>query len=49
MVLDQKDEPRDLGYPSSVELDGGQILSVWYERLPGDDLASLQAARWSLL
>ncbi len=47
MVLDEKPLGRDLGYPSSVELAAGSILSVWYERLPGDTFASVQAARWT--
>lgn len=48
MVLDEKPVARDLGYPSSVELDDGSIYSVWYEKLPGDALASVQGAHWSL-
>ena len=48
MVLDEKPVVRDLGYPSSVELADGSILSVWYELLPADTLASLQTAHWSL-
>lgn len=48
LVLDAKDERRDLGYPSTVELADGRLVSVWYERLPGDVNASLQAATWSL-
>ena len=47
MILDEKPPARDLGYPSSVELEDGSILSVWYEKLPGDALASVQAAHWS--
>jgi sialidase-1 len=47
MVLDEKPTGRDLGYPSSVELTDGSILSVWYEVLPSDTLASVQAAHWS--
>ena len=46
MVLDEKPEPRDLGYPSTVELADGSLVSVWYEQLPGETLASVQAARW---
>ena len=48
IILDEKPAARDIGYPSSVELADGSILSVWYERLPNDTLASVQAARWSL-
>jgi len=48
MVLDEKPEPRDLGYPTTVELDDGTLVSVWYERLPGQMLAGLQMCRWRL-
>ena len=48
MVLDEKPEPRDLGYPSTVELEDGSLLSVWYEKLPADTLASVRAAHWSV-
>lgn len=48
LVLDEKPVARDLGYPSSVELDDGSIYSVWYEKLPGDAQASVQGAHWSL-
>jgi hypothetical protein len=47
MILDEKPEARDIGYPASVELADGSILSVWYERLPGNTLASVQSAHWS--
>lgn len=48
MILDEKPVVRDLGYPSTVELADGSLLSVWYERLPGSAYATVQAARWSL-
>ncbi len=48
MILDEKPEPRDLGYPSTVELEDGSLLSVWYEHLPADTMASVQACRWRL-
>jgi hypothetical protein len=38
----------DLGYPSTVELDGGQFLTVWYESLKGSPHAVLRQARWSV-
>jgi hypothetical protein len=38
----------DLGYPSTVELDGGHLLTVWYESLKGSAHAVLRQARWSL-
>ncbi len=36
----------DLGYPSTVELDDGTLLSVWYERLKTSPMAVLRQARW---
>lgn len=36
----------DLGYPSTVELEGGDLLTVWYEQLAGHPRAALRQARW---
>ncbi len=38
----------DLGYPSTVELADGTLLSVWYERMKESDKAVLRQARWRL-
>jgi len=38
----------DLGYPSTVELDDGQLLTVWYERMEGSKMAVLRQSRWEL-
>lgn len=38
----------DLGYPSTVELEGGQFITVWYELPRGSLHAVLRQARWSL-
>ena len=39
----------DLGYPASVELPGGDILTVYYQKLnPGDKKCSLLYTRWQL-
>ena len=48
MVLDEKPVGRDLGYPATAELDDGTLVSIWYEKLPDDTLATIQMARWSL-
>lgn len=37
----------DLGYPSTVELTGGALLTVWYERIQSSPKAVLRIARWS--
>lgn len=38
----------DLGYPCSVELADGSILTVYYQRLPGDTATSFLYTRWTL-
>lgn len=38
----------DLGYPSTVELNDGSLLSVWYEKLAGSPQAVLRQAHWRL-
>lgn len=38
----------DLGYPSTVELADGTLLTIWYELLQGSSLAVLRQARWKL-
>ena len=39
----------DLGYPSTVQLDDGSLVSVWYERMKDSPYAQLRQARWELL
>jgi hypothetical protein len=38
----------DLGYPSTVELADGTLLTVWYELLKGTQRAALRQAKWKL-
>lgn len=38
----------DLGYPSTVELADGTLLTVWYELLAGSSRAVLRQAKWKL-
>ena len=38
----------DLGYPSTVELADGSLLTVWYETMKEPKLAVLRQARWKL-
>lgn len=38
----------DLGYPSTVALSDGTLLSVWYERMKTSPLAVLRQAHWRL-
>lgn len=38
----------DLGYPSTVELADGKLVTVWYELMKGSTRAVLRMARWPL-
>lgn len=38
----------DQGYPSTVELSNGDLLTVYYQKVPGDDYCSVLYTRWSL-
>jgi len=38
----------DLGYPSTVELDNGTLLTVWYELVKDAKLAVLRQAKWRI-
>lgn len=38
----------DLGYPSTVELPDGSLVTVWYELMAGTTNAVLRQARWLL-
>ena len=38
----------DLGYPCTVELDDGLLVTVWYERMADSPYAVLRQAVWSL-
>jgi hypothetical protein len=49
MILWGEGKSSDLGYPSTVELDDGSLLSVWYERMAGGKNAVLRQARWRIV
>ncbi len=38
----------DLGYPATVELDDGSLLTVYYQRIDGDAFPCIQYTIWSL-
>ncbi len=38
----------DLGYPSTVELADGSLVTVWYERMAASTMAVLRQAHWKL-
>jgi hypothetical protein len=48
LILSDDGANTDLGYPSSVQLDDGTIVSVWYEKLDGNPNAVLRQARWRI-
>jgi sialidase-1 len=48
MLLSSEGFSGDLGYPSTVELANGDLLTVWYELLRESPRAVLRQARWSL-
>ena len=45
-IILSEDGSGDLGYPSTVQLDDGTLVSVWYEVLKGSPNAVLRQARW---
>ena len=48
IVISEEAPTWDLGYPSSVELSDGSILTVYYQRYPGDDFTSVLQTKWEL-
>ena len=48
MILSGDGIAGDLGYPSTVELGDGSLLTVWYESMKEPKLAVLRQARWSI-
>lgn len=47
-ILDDRQKNADLGYPASVEIAGGEILTVYYQRYENDSKTSILSSRWSL-
>jgi hypothetical protein len=48
MVISDDGAGGDLGYPATVELPDGQLLTVWYEALKSSPRAVLRQARWQI-
>ena len=48
MILSGDGIGGDLGYPSTVELPDGTLLTVWYEKMAEQPLAVLRQATWRL-
>ena len=48
MLISSDGVTGDLGYPSTIELDDGALVTAWYEVRPGNSNAVLRQARWTL-
>lgn len=48
MIISGDGAGGDLGYPSTVQLADGSLLTVWYEQMKGLAKAVLRQARWTL-
>jgi len=48
IILSGDGKGGDLGYPSTVELTDGTLLTVWYESMKEPKLAVLRQAKWKL-
>jgi len=47
-AIDDRAADGDLGYPCSVELADGSILTVYYQKCEGDDFPSILCTHWAL-
>lgn len=47
-VINDNTDDNDLGYPASVELADGSIMTVYYQKLPGDKKCSILYTKWRL-
>ncbi len=47
-AISQDGSSGDLGYPSTVQLDNGQLVTAWYETLKDSNMAVLRQATWQL-
>lgn len=48
MIISGDGPGGDLGYPSTVELEDGTLLTIWYELMKGSPRAVLRQARWTM-
>jgi sialidase-1 len=48
MIISGDGAGGDLGYPSTVELENGTLLTVWYEKMKDVKRAVLRQAVWKL-
>ena len=48
LMISEDGKGGDLGYPSTVQLGDGSLVTVWYEKMKGSTNAILRQARWTL-
>ena len=48
LIISPESPDWDLGYPSSVELSGGSILTVYYQKYGDDSYNSILYTKWKL-
>lgn len=48
LILRDDGPTGDLGYPASVEIGDGEIITIYYQALAGDAKTSIQYTRWRL-
>ena len=48
ITVSQESPDWDLGYPSSIELSDGSIMTVYYQKYPGDSYNSILYTKWNL-
>ncbi len=48
IVLDDRSADSDLGYPSTTELSDGSLITVYYQKFPGDKKCSILYTKWEL-
>ncbi|MGV3664219.1 MAG: sialidase family protein [Prosthecobacter sp.] len=48
LIISGEADSGDLGYPSTVELADGSLVTVWYEKMKDSTNAVLRQARWTL-
>ncbi len=46
LQTESSEEGRDFGYPSTVDLDTGDLLTLWYDRQPHERDTRIHLLRW---
>ena len=49
IIISEDGTSGDIGYPSTVELADGSLLTVWYESIKGMPKAVLRQAKWKII